>query len=517
MSLLVMASCKEEQIETADIHAVLDSLEHKIEWLSFRINVERWQKLTEGQSDSLEYFEDLYQYVISDRVAFESLRHGRASLSDEEEKRKADILYPILLKAQVDSDPQIQVILDSLQAVLGRPDVMLEGEWRSRFELERTVLTERNRLSREMAYRSLNTASDETMDLVGQLFRLRNQRARKLGYNGYLGMVLNETDVSIREYRALIGILDTATNAIYNQHMNELMRSVPSGEAEIWDLTEPFGEIVRRIDPYLPVDSQFDYLEIAFDGLGFDIKALPVYLANTIRPNGEPAALSLPVKPPLDQRVVLSQRHGLISMLDLTAGLADAVRGTTVNQPEPLFVREMNSLWGRGMQRIFVDVCMSPEWLQQVAFVPPSLVEAFQERRKVHEVVRVRQALLNMAFELEAYENPNRDLSRLFWDLASIYLRVPRHDEDLHPWAVHLDYAVNPATAHYPVLSRMISAQTLGYLARSQEQIVGSAQTRAFLEQNYFRFGHRFSWKDLVQRGTTEELTPRYLLQRVES
>ncbi|TET95729.1 MAG: hypothetical protein E3J26_02335, partial [Candidatus Zixiibacteriota bacterium] len=74
--LLVLSSCQEGQLTEEEVVSCLDSLEMKLEWLDYRLAEESWALYTEGRSDSLEFYRELYDYVTSDRETFEHLRQA---------------------------------------------------------------------------------------------------------------------------------------------------------------------------------------------------------------------------------------------------------------------------------------------------------------------------------------------------------------------------------------------------------------------------------------------------------
>ena len=126
-------------------------------------------------------------------------------------------------------------------------------------------------------------------------------------------------------------------------------------------------------------------------------------------------------------------------------------------------------------------------------------------------VIELRLTLVRLQFEYEAYFNSGRDLNKLYWDLFEEYMLLPRHDE-LLPWATTIEYVVEPALSHTFLLGDIISAQTLAYLERVSGSVLDNTETKAFLVQNYFRFGSRFRWQDLLERGTGEPLNVHHLI-----
>jgi hypothetical protein len=139
------------------------------------------------------------------------------------------------------------------------------------------------------------------------------------------------------------------------------------------------------------------------------------------------------------------------------------------------------------------------------------MVTEFLWEDRERSIVLLRLQLVDLMFEYEGYKNPHRDLNELYWGLFERYMLLPRHD-DIKPWAATIELIDRPLALHNDLLGRIIAAQTLAYLRRTSGVVVGNAETRSFLVQNYFRFGSRYDWRELLQRGTGESLNPKYLL-----
>jgi peptidyl-dipeptidase A len=58
----------------------------------------------------------------------------------------------------------------------------------------------------------------------------------------------------------------------------------------------------------------------------------------------------------------------------------------------------------------------------------------------------------------------------------------------------------------------MIAAQTISYVKQKYGPIVDNPDFGVFLRENYFRFGARYDWRELLERGTGEKLDPKYLI-----
>jgi len=94
-------------------------------------------------------------------------------------------------------------------------------------------------------------------------------------------------------------------------------------------------------------------------------------------------------------------------------------------------------------------------------------------------------------------------------------MMLPRHD-DLKPWAALIHYTTHPVYLQNYLYADIITAQTRDYLKRNYSSLVNNPTVGSFLIQNYLRFGSRYDWRELLKRGTDEDLNPGYLISKLE-
>jgi len=514
IGLLVIVNCQEPRVTPEDLKVVLDSLEHKLEVVDYRLAMESWRQLTSGNSDSLEFFQNLRNRVLSDRRILDPLRIGRSQVRDEVDRRRLAIFFPKLLLAQVESDTDVRQIRDSLLFMFREYRPEYNGRLRSRSFLTDRYLLDRSRTNRELAYRALQAVGEETADLMSRLFRMRNQQAKNLGYSDFFTMMLNESEFPVEHFLNLLEPLDSGTIDPYIQLVDGIRSRLSTAEIEIWDLPTAYASTLREMDEYFPVDSQLSITYAGFNGLGFNLSAHPIYLDVRTEAETSPYTVYLPVSPPHDVRLAVSLSEGMEATWGFIGGIGQAIPATYTNQSRPLFSSRSDGIWEGGLAKILADVCGSDDWLRIYAHVPEDLIIRYRQAQHRKDLVQYRLALARLSFEYEAYKNPDRDLNRLYWDIFERYMLVPRHD-DILPWAATEAYVTNPAQSHHSVLADIISAQTLAHLERTGNKVVNSETTKAFLTQNYFRFGCRFPWQELLERGTGEPLQPAYLFDRI--
>jgi hypothetical protein len=222
--MMLATSCQERQASAADVALVLDSLEHKLEWLDYRLALEGWRYLTQGYSDSNWFYNRLYNHVVGDNHYFDILEKAKPYLTGEIDQRRYELLYGAVLLRRVESRPDIVQLRDSLSALDITYRAEFEGEPRHANFLYATHRSDRNRVRREMAYRAWRAVGHESADGLQRLIRLRNQQAGREGYNNYLAATFKAQGIESGDYLELLHRLDSLSSERYRTILQAVRR-----------------------------------------------------------------------------------------------------------------------------------------------------------------------------------------------------------------------------------------------------------------------------------------------------
>ncbi|MCB2201846.1 hypothetical protein KQH51_03525 [bacterium] len=489
---------------SADDSATLDMIEDRLGWIEYRLAVEQWRVMAEGRSDSLRFFEDLYTYTLANADIRSLARRVKSGSSQEALERRANLVEDLALRFVVDGHLPSSGVLDTIRRLADEQVLRFDGERVSSTELELTVANDPVRARREQAWRALNSGEGLTEDM-GRLFRLRNQQARREGFNNYFNLLMSTRSNSIEWYAEILSELDRATGDAYRSVLTRLKSRLRVDRIEPWDLEYAFADIRSSVDGRLIADTIQPLVSATFDSIGVDLDQLPIYTAfrdSTMAP-APPRAFD--VQPPFDLRVGGSITGGHDNLRATLAAYGEAMYGCHIHQEEPLFNRPLDGAFSESVRCLFEMFADSPRWLSEVAGLPEQLTADFVSARRDLALIELRHLLVLAHFELEAYKDATQDLTRLYWNLVERYMQLPRHDE-MSPWAQQLDYAFVPGAFRDRLVGRIIAAQSWDYIQRINGSVIDNRDTRSFLIQNYFRFGRRYAWPELVKRGTGEAL-----------
>ena len=512
--IMLAGSCQERQVSAADVALVLDSLEHKLEWLDYRLALEGWRHHTEGYSDSNWFYSRLYNHVVSNSRDFNILEKAKPYLTDEIDQRRYELLFGAVLLGRVESRPDIEHLRDSLSALEIAYRAEFEGEPRHANFLYATYTSDRNRVRREMAYRAWRAIGHESADGLQSLIRLRNQQAGREGYNNYLAATFKTQGIDSGEYLDLLHRLDSLSSEHYRTILQAVRRKLSLSQLEIWDIAFGYADVNREVDRYFPVDSQLTFVKRSLMALGYDLDKLPIYLDLESRPDKSQFAYAFAVKPPHDIRVLANLSGSLYSTRVLMYEIGHALHSSHVSESCAPFVRLIDGSWSEGVAQTFAALCEDSTWLQKYAHLSPELISRYLKARREQEIISLRLMLTRLMFEYQAYTNSNVDLNKIYWDLFEQYMLLPRHDE-IKPWAAVSHYITHPVYLQNYLFGNVVATQTVAYREKTYGGFTDRNTSGSFLTQNYLRFGSRYRWRELLLRGTGEDLNPQYLVSRL--
>lgn len=513
--LLSLGGCEQPAQDTTDVSADLDSLQKRIVWLKYRSAQFEWRELTGQPVDSQQLYRRVWRDVTGDLTTLERLQRATAKLDDGNEHRRYQLLTSLLLKGVVESSDHIVALRDSLELARDSYRVDFRGGQQDIDGLSRTLQTADDRSVRERAWQAWAGLGSDMAGGIERLIRLRNQQSGRLRYNNFAALALDADSIEQSWFVALLDSLEAATEEPYLAAIEGRTAAVGRNQLQPWDLTWSAGDRLISLDQYFPIDSQISFLRSALSACGIDLDKQPIYWDVTAFENSPELIRACVVRPGQDQRIRANLRPGFSTQSELAHQAGIALQAAFVNQGEPLFAWLIDDAWRRCSGLIFEEIANRPEFLVNIAGVPPRVVQAYRQARFNQAVIDWRIMLAKARFEYEAYLDANRDLDELWWDICERVLGLPRHDQ-LSWWASEIDLISRPMASVDRLLAGLAAAQTLNFL-RDHNPTLLDTQTKSFLVQHYFRYGSSADWRRLLSHATERELSHRALIDWFEA
>ncbi|MBN2227823.1 MAG: hypothetical protein JW763_10725 [candidate division Zixibacteria bacterium] len=511
MTILMMAliwGCTQQK-SSSDIETTfLTDFEQQFEKLEPAYALEQWKRITGDKSAEPYQYTRAYNAFLSDVAMFEKARLARQTMPDGVELRLLDIVYRTLLANQIDHQPEIAALSDSLSRLFLR-----RGD---RTRLQGTFLYASKRSNRERAYAEYDRIGGELTDGVARLIRLRNLAASRLGYKSYYSMQMSAQGIDPLFLDSLCFDLEMATRGIYTNILNDIKTELGVDTLNVWDLWVGAPSLPFAIDSLLRGDNQETLLRATLRDIGFDLANMPIYFFFDYFPEARRAVELHVIHYPDDIRILADLTDGFASLEHLMRAGGSAIYAASIDQEEYLLRRSPADCWTEAMAGFYSLLVREDAWLEQYLGLTDRQIAEWRGYFDREAVISMRMLLLRTMFERELYRDVYRAPEQVYAQLMEQIMLLPA-DQYRHVWAAGADHFFRPLYAHNYLLGELIAAQMYHHIRQDSEKIAANKAVRHYLVQNFYRFGRRHDWPHILEWATGEKLNPQYWLERVSA
>ncbi|MFT7620447.1 MAG: peptidyl-dipeptidase A [Planctomycetota bacterium] len=365
---------------------------------------------------------------------------------------------------------------------------------------------------------------DHAIRLVG----VRNRTARDLGYSNFFQMTLKLKEIDETFLTKLLNKLVSTTEAEFTQSKEELdvelrtrfklrVKSIPP-----W----MYGELFFRSQPAekpLGFDKLYAGKDLAalaakaMTSIGFDIESIlaksELHADDT--KNTESTCIQV------DRRRKGTRIHANIvddesSMTMLMSDLGRAVYYENIGTNLPFLLREpSHDLILNAIGLLFAQETRTLTFLSDIVEGNKStvarLMDLNESENKRDRLLTARWLPMIIYFERSLYDNPGRDMTRIWWDLAQIFQKIeePPEVKGKKEWAANIELAKTPVDHQNQLLCTLIASQFRQAIeeATGMRNIVGNPGAKDFLVERIFAPGATDTWADMIEKATGRPLS----------
>jgi len=369
-------------------------------------------------------------------------------------------------------------------------------------------------------------------DQIRRLAELRNDGARRMGYDNYHRMSLTLSELDPDWLYALLDDLAQKTEepfraakAAMDAELAERFNVAPD-DLMPWHYADTFFQdapMVGGMDFNRLFEGR-DLIELAlatYDGLGMDVRPILARSDLFEREGKDQHAFCIDIDREGDVRVLCNLQPALRWMDTLLHELGHAVYDALIPASLPWMLRShAHILTTEALALLMGTLPFDRQWQETVLGAAPDdarrVAEDGARHMRLDALIFARWVMVVVAFERALYEDPSRDLDRLWWGLVQKYqlLRVPEGRERRPDWATKYHIALAPAYYQNYLLGRMMSLQWDSWLREHAGGIVGRAEAGDFFRERIFAPGMTLHWNDQLAAATGERLNPDYFVQK---
>ncbi len=520
----------------------------KVEPVAKRANLVYWDATTTGKAEKFEEFGQLQlqiRQIYNDPNDFARVKALRKSgIRDPRLVRQLDKLYYAYLQNQIEPDLLKQIVeLDTkVQEAYNNYRATMDGRKVTMSDIYTTLTTEADCGKREVAWRASRQVGNVIVGDFLKLVRLRNQAARRLGFDNFHTMTIVAGEQNVRELDGIFDELDRLTREPFATMKKELDGILAKGygikpeELMPWHYHDPFFQrtpLVYELD----LDQYYkgrDVKELArryYASVGLPIDDILARSDLYDREGKYPHAFSHDVDRRGDVRVLANLQDTERWMETLLHELGHAIYDKHHDPNEPWLLREpAHPFTTEAIAMFFGRLSRNAAWMQQMLDLydgqTAEIKQVSDRYLRFQQVLFVRWALVMYHFEKALYADPEQNLNGLWWDLVEKYQLVKRPPGATDAgWLSKLHFTTAPCYYHNYMLGELLASQLHDCIVHqvlkleSDEGLsyVGDQRVGRYLRENVFGPGARYPWNEMIVRATGRPLSPKYFVEQFVS
>jgi peptidyl-dipeptidase A len=498
-----------------------------------------WNANVTGKDEDFQAKEDAQNALdaaLADRETFAELKALKAGpIADPVLARAVQVLYLMYLEKQVDPAllKKITAKANSVEKVFNAYRAKVDGREMADSEVRKVLKTSKSSDERRKVWEASKGVAPLVEADLRALVKLRNEAARALGYPNYHAMMLALNEQSSDDVVKLFDDLDALTRepfrAVKAQVDAKLAAncSVPVDELRPWHYHDPFFQETPAVFA-ADLDAPYagaDVLKLArtfYDGIGLPVDDVLARSDLYEKPGKSPHAFCIDIDRAGDVRVlanVVPNEYWMGTMLHELGHSVYSSKNIPVSLPYVLRT-EAHILTTEGVAMLFERFSKDADWLKAMGVATPdpkAFDEAGAAMRRAKLLIFSRWCQVMLRFEKALYEDPDRDLNALWWDVVERYQLLKRPEGRNAPdYASKIHIVSAPCYYHNYQMGELFAAQVhhaicrdvLGGADPSRASYVGNKAVGAFMKARVFDPGRTLPWNALTRHATGAELNP---------
>jgi len=516
----------------------------KIKPMEKQVNLAYWDAANSGKEADYEKVSTLtleIRRIYSDPCDFAFIKEVKESgqVKNALLVRQMDILYNAYLENQIEPEllKQIVELGTEIEKNFSTFRGTIDGEKVTDNQIKEILKTQTDSAKRQKAWLAGKEVGQVVATDLIRLVKLRNEAARKLGFENFHTLSLTAAEQDVKELDKIFVELYELTNEPFAElkaELDEILAgecSVKVSELMPWHYHDPFFQetpLVYDVD----LDAYYqekDVKELAtkfYAGIGLPVEAI---LANSDlyeREGKNPHAFSTDIDREGDVRILCNLKNNETWMETILHELGHATYDKCHGKDVPYLLRQPAHIFTtEAIAMFFGRLSRNPAWMQE-------MLELTDEQRieienvsikyaRLKQLIFARWAMVMYDFEKQLYADPDQDLNRLWWRTVEKYQLVKSPPgRDMPDWAAKIHFTIAPCYYHNYMLGELFASQLHNHLVHNVLKLesdknvsyVGRKKAGDFITEKIYKANAIYKWNRMIERATGEPLTPKYFV-----
>ena len=460
----------------------------KVEPMAKEMNLVYWSAATTGNEADYKKLSELQleiQKIYMNRQEFAFLKELKQSgqVKDAILARELDKLYFDYLTNQIDEGLMKQIVDLSTKVEQNFSTFRgaIEGKKVTANEIRDILKTEPNSVKRREAWDASKQVGPVVSADMIKLVKLRNEAARKVGFNNYHTMSLTVSEQDVKQIDKIFNELYELTNKPFKRAKADLDKilaakyGVKVKDLQPWHYHDPFFQETPLVYD-LDLDSYYkdkDVKELAvkfYDGIDLPVDSIIAHSDLYEREGKNPHGFCTDIDRQGDVRVLVNLKNNEQWMETILHELGHAVYDEYRDPNLPYLLREPAHIFTtEGVAMFFGRLSRNAAWMQKTLGLSDAQKQEIEKvstkYAQLKQLIFARWAMVMYDFEKQLYANPDQDLNALWWKLVEKYQFIKKPKGRNEPdWASKIHFAIAPCYYHNYVLGELFASQMHHYL-----------------------------------------------------
>jgi peptidyl-dipeptidase A len=394
----------------------------------------------------------------------------------------------------------------------------------SKAEIQKIMETEKNPEIRKKAADAKIKSGDLIADDLVELVKMRNDFARKKGYDNYFDYKISQDyDIEPKDLDKLLSDVAENTKEANKKVMDETKENLSNAFGiKPEDLRNYHFGLLSDDNPEKIVNdaikSKEEVVEIskkAYQGMGYDVDKLPIKLDLFPRQNKNTHGFSFPIEAGKDARILANLTNNVSSIDTLMHELGHSVFTVKTDASLPYMAQDTTSTMTEAVAMMMGDMPRTEGLVKDK--VSPEVFAKFQKSASEEDARFVGSSMAIIDFERNMYKNPDQNLKQLWKDVNVKYKGRSEQDEATNEWATIPHYLSHPAYYQNYFRASLIKAQLYKSLTDKFGNLTENKETAKYLNDNLFKYGGSLDDNEILTKVTGKELSADDFCNRINN
>lgn len=511
--------------ETEKFALLKDTFEKKLAPADIEYAIGQWNFDTNSTSENLQKLQDSeekYYELFSDEKTFDAFSHiDKTKLSEHDAKILEDILKGFNKMINTGDDiTELRNKGNLISQKFNSRVMKIDDREVSNAEITKILQTETDSEIRKKAYDAKIKRGNLIAEDLRELVRMRNDYAKKQGYDNFFDYKLKET------YDVEPEFLDDLLNQVYTKAQSKLKKNQNKYKVELEEFygtknleahhygllldSNPDKAVNEKLEE-LAKENPYIVEEIskkAYEGMGYNIDEMldagKLTLDLYPRKNKNTHGFCFGIDLGKDARILANLNNDVGSIDTLCHEMGHAVYDLGISEDLQFFDKKVaSSAMTEAVAMMMGDLVAREDILQD--YISSKELKNFKKSFVANEVDFIARSAMFIEFEREMYKNPDKDPAQIWQEKKAKYRnRIEKADNE---WATIPHFLSHPAYMQNYFRATLMKAQIYNHLTSRFGDITENKKVADYLNKELFSYGATVEEYDLIKQLTGKDFS----------